>query len=147
VAAEFFEDLFPAHEELREAGPAVRLSRYSAWAVAHYAEKTSRPKSLVLETDPPLHDKTRRVAGAANRDPRPGKRPDDYDISRRHRPCRLWQRQLWQRHPPMRRPAVGAARRRVRALSTHPQGRIDRASPGQSAGVTTTHCARWPACR
>jgi 4-methoxybenzoate monooxygenase (O-demethylating) len=83
---EFFEDPFPTHEELREAGPAVRLSRYDVWAVARYAEvhrvlndwetfcssrgagltdfakeKPWRPKSLVLETDPPLHDKTRRV--------------------------------------------------------------------------------------
>jgi 4-methoxybenzoate monooxygenase (O-demethylating) len=83
---EFFENPFPAHEELREAGPAVRLSRYDVWAVARYAEvhrvlndwetfcssrgagltdfakeKPWRPKSLVLETDPPLHDKTRRV--------------------------------------------------------------------------------------
>jgi 4-methoxybenzoate monooxygenase (O-demethylating) len=83
---EFFEDPFPAHEELREAGPAVRLSRYDVWAVARYAEvhrvlndwqtfcssrgagltdfakeKAWRPKSLVLETDPPLHDRTRRV--------------------------------------------------------------------------------------
>ena len=83
---EFFENPFPAHGELREAGPVVRLSRYDVWAVARYAEvhrilndwqtfcssrgagltdfakeKPWRPKSLVLETDPPLHDKTRRV--------------------------------------------------------------------------------------
>jgi 4-methoxybenzoate monooxygenase (O-demethylating) len=84
--AEFFEDPFPAHAALREAGPVVRLSRYGVWAVARYAEvyavlndwqsfvssrgvgisdfareKPWRPKSLVLETDPPLHDRTRRV--------------------------------------------------------------------------------------
>ena len=84
--ADFFENPFPAHQELREAGPVVRLSRYDVWAVARYAEvhrvlndwqtfcssrgagltdfakeKPWRPKSLVLETDPPLHDKTRRV--------------------------------------------------------------------------------------
>ena len=83
---EFFENPFPVHEELREAGPAVRLERYDVWAVARYAEvhrvlndwetfcssrgagltdfakeKPWRPKSLVLETDPPLHDRTRRV--------------------------------------------------------------------------------------
>jgi len=83
---EFFENPFPAHEELREAGPAVHLSRYDVWAVARYdevhvilndwqtfcssrgagltdfaKEKPWRAKSLVLETDPPLHDKTRRV--------------------------------------------------------------------------------------
>ena len=83
---EFFENPFPAHDELRESGPVVRLSRYDVWAVARYAEVHAilndwqtfcssrgvgltdfakeqpwRPKSLVLETDPPLHDKTRRV--------------------------------------------------------------------------------------
>ena len=85
-AREFFENPFPAHEELREAGPVVRLARYDVWAVARYAEVHRvlndwqtfcssrgagltdfaketpwRPKSLVLETDPPLHDRTRRV--------------------------------------------------------------------------------------
>lgn len=84
--AEFFEDPFPVHAALREAGPVVRLRRYGVWAVARYAEvhavlndwqtfcssrgagitdfakeKPWRPKSLVLETDPPLHDHTRRV--------------------------------------------------------------------------------------
>jgi cytochrome P450 len=83
---EFFENPFPAYEELREAGPVVRLPRYDVWAVARYAdvhgvlndwqtfcssrgvglsdfakEKPWRPKSLLLETDPPLHDRTRRV--------------------------------------------------------------------------------------
>jgi len=83
---EFFEDPFPVHEELREAGPALRLSRYDVWAVARYAEVHRvlndwetfcssrgagltdfakempwRAKSLVLEVDPPLHDRTRRV--------------------------------------------------------------------------------------
>jgi cytochrome P450 len=83
---EFFEDPFPVHEELREAGSVVRLSRYDVWAVARYAEvhavlndwqtfcssrgagltdfakeKPWRPPSLVLEVDPPLHDRTRRV--------------------------------------------------------------------------------------
>lgn len=84
--AEFFEDPFPAHDALREAGPVVRLARHGVWAVARYEqvhailndwqtfcssrgagltdfarEKPWRPKSLVLETDPPLHDRTRRV--------------------------------------------------------------------------------------
>src|SRR6185437_3058311 len=83
---EFFEDPFPAHDSLREAGPVVRLPRYGVSAVARYREvhavlndwetfcssrgagltdfakeKPWRPKSLVLETDPPLHDRTRRV--------------------------------------------------------------------------------------
>jgi 4-methoxybenzoate monooxygenase (O-demethylating) len=83
---DFFENPFPAYETLREAGPVVRLPRYGVWAVARYKEvhavlndwrtfcssrgagltdfakeKPWRPKSLVLETDPPLHDRTRRV--------------------------------------------------------------------------------------
>jgi 4-methoxybenzoate monooxygenase (O-demethylating) len=83
---EFFEDPFPAYAELREAGPVVRLLRYDVWAVVRYAEvhrvlndwqtfcssrgagltdfakeKPWRPPSLVLEVDPPLHDRTRRV--------------------------------------------------------------------------------------
>src|SRR3954470_11253836 len=83
---EFFENPFPAHAALRDAGPVVRLSRYGVWGVARYEqvhtvlndwqtfcssrgagltdfakEKAWRPKSLVLETDPPQHDRTRRV--------------------------------------------------------------------------------------
>lgn len=84
--AEYFEDPFPAHETLREAGPVVRLTQYNVWAVARYdevravltdwasfssargvgladfkKEKPWRLPSLVLETDPPLHDRTRKV--------------------------------------------------------------------------------------
>lgn len=84
--AEFFEDPHRVHNELRELGPVVWLTRYDVWAAARYAEvhamlnnwqtfssargvgiqdvakeKPWRPKSLVLETDPPLHDRTRRV--------------------------------------------------------------------------------------
>ncbi|MBK1657957.1 cytochrome P450 [Paracraurococcus ruber] len=84
--AEFFEDPHPAQEALREAGPVVRLTRYGILAVARHAEVKSvlddwqaftsargvgiqdfakeqpaRPPSIVLETDPPLHDRTRRV--------------------------------------------------------------------------------------
>ncbi len=83
---EYFEDPFPAHEALREAGPVVRLTRYNVLAVARYdevravlmdwasfssargagladfkKEKPWRLPSLVLETDPPLHDRTRKV--------------------------------------------------------------------------------------
>ena len=35
---EFFADPFPAHQELREAGPAVWLCRYGVWAVARYED-------------------------------------------------------------------------------------------------------------
>lgn len=98
----YFEDPYPAQHALREAGPVVRLARYGVLAAARYAEVKAmlddwqtfssargvgiqdfaketpkRPKSLVLETDPPLHDRTRRVqarvlspaAIAALRDP------------------------------------------------------------------------------
>lgn len=100
--AAYFEDPYPAQHALREAGPVVRLARYGVLAAARYAEVKAmlddwqtfssargvgiqdfaketpkRPKSLVLETDPPLHDRTRRVqarvlspaAIAALRDP------------------------------------------------------------------------------
>jgi 4-methoxybenzoate monooxygenase (O-demethylating) len=85
-SAEFFEDPFPAHAALRDASPVVRLSRYGVLAVARYdevqavladwrtfssargvglsdfaKEKPWRLPSLVLETDPPLHDRTRKV--------------------------------------------------------------------------------------
>jgi cytochrome P450 len=74
------------HEELREAGPVVYLSRYDVHAFARYAEvyaalvdwqgfqsaagvglsnfryeKPWRPPSLLLEADPPKHDAPRRV--------------------------------------------------------------------------------------
>lgn len=83
---EFFEDPHRIHDELREAGPVVFLRRYGVHAVARYAEvhavlndwrtfcssrgvgmddyatgKPWRPRSLVLETDPPEHDRARAV--------------------------------------------------------------------------------------
>jgi 4-methoxybenzoate monooxygenase (O-demethylating) len=85
-SAEYFADPFPIQETLREAGPVVRLSRYGVFAVARFdevsavlndwrtfssargagltdfkKEKPWRLPSLVLETDPPLHDRTRKV--------------------------------------------------------------------------------------
>jgi cytochrome P450 len=82
----FFDDPYPAHAEMREAGPVVYLSRYSIHAVARYddvrdmlmdwgsytsargvgisdfaKEKPWRLPSLLLEADPPLHDRTRRL--------------------------------------------------------------------------------------
>jgi 4-methoxybenzoate monooxygenase (O-demethylating) len=87
---EFFADPFPSHQELREAGPTVWLRRYGIWAVARYdevhrvlndwrtfcssrgvgmsnfaKEKPWRPPSLVLEKDPPEHDRARAVLNRA----------------------------------------------------------------------------------
>ena len=84
----FLSDPFPDHERLREAGPVATLSRYDIYAVGRHAEvravlqdwetfssasgvglsdfrkeKPWRLPSLVLETDPPLHDRTRTVLG------------------------------------------------------------------------------------
>ncbi len=85
-AIEFFEDPYPVQEMLREAGPVVYLDRWHVHGVARYdevravlndpltfcssrgvglsdfaKEKPWRPPSLVLETDPPAHDKYRTV--------------------------------------------------------------------------------------
>src|SRR5258708_19924841 len=81
---EFLENPHPSHELLREAGPVVRLDKWSVYAVARYAEvwavlndpqtfcssrgvglsdfaleKPWRPPSLILEADPPPHTRTR----------------------------------------------------------------------------------------
>jgi 4-methoxybenzoate monooxygenase (O-demethylating) len=83
---EVLENPLPMHEELREAGPVIYLSRYDIHAVARYddvyaalidwqgfqsaagvglsnfnKEKPWRPPSIVLEADPPKHDAPRRV--------------------------------------------------------------------------------------
>ncbi|HQS96082.1 cytochrome P450 [Novosphingobium sp. 17-62-19] len=77
-------DPFRHHDDLREAGPVFGLSRYSCYGMARYAEVQAalkdwqtfvsgrgvglsdfskeapwRPPSLLLEADPPLHDRTR----------------------------------------------------------------------------------------
>jgi 4-methoxybenzoate monooxygenase (O-demethylating) len=82
----YFDDPYPVQEQLRQAGPVVWLSQYEIHAVARYEhvratlldwrtfssargvglsdfskEVPWRPKSIVLEADPPLHDRTRRV--------------------------------------------------------------------------------------
>lgn len=82
----FFDDPFPHHERLREAGPLVRLPQWNVHGVARYAEvhavlndpqtfcssrgvglsdfakeKPWRPPSLILEADPPAHARTRAV--------------------------------------------------------------------------------------
>jgi 4-methoxybenzoate monooxygenase (O-demethylating) len=81
-----FDDPYPAHAAMRDAGPVVFLPRYDIYAVARYndvramlmdwgsytsargvgisdfaKEKPWRLPSLLLEADPPLHDRTRRL--------------------------------------------------------------------------------------
>ena len=80
----------PAHEALREAGPIVWLDKYGVYAAARHAEVRQvlndpatfcssrgvgmgdfqreepwRPPSLVLERDPPEHDRARAVLNRA----------------------------------------------------------------------------------
>ena len=87
---EFLADPFRWHGELREAGPVVWLERYGIWAMARYAEvhealrdwatycssagvglsdfrkeKPWRPPSLLLEADPPEHDRARKAVARA----------------------------------------------------------------------------------
>jgi cytochrome P450 len=87
---DFLRDPHPAHEALREAGPVVWLEEYGAYAVARHTEvrqvlndpatfcssrgvglsdfqreKPWRPPSLVLERDPPEHDRARGVLNRA----------------------------------------------------------------------------------
>jgi len=82
----FLEDPFPDHARLRDAGPVARLRRHGVYAVGRHAEvravlqdwetfssaagvgladfrreKPWRLPSLVLETDPPMHGRSRRV--------------------------------------------------------------------------------------
>jgi len=84
--AAYFDDPFPTQAALRDAGPAVWLSRYGVWAVARHAEVRAvfldwqtycsrrgvglsdfareppwRPPSLMLEADPPQHTRARTV--------------------------------------------------------------------------------------
>jgi 4-methoxybenzoate monooxygenase (O-demethylating) len=87
---DFLRDPHPAHEALREAGPVVWLEKYSAYAAARHAEvkqilgdsvtfcssrgvglsdfqreKPWRTPSVVLERDPPEHDRARSVLNQA----------------------------------------------------------------------------------
>ena len=80
------EDPYAFHDALRDAGPVVRIEKYDLWAMARHAEVSAalkdwetfcsgrgvglsdfakeepwRPPSLLLEVDPPLHDRTRSV--------------------------------------------------------------------------------------
>jgi 4-methoxybenzoate monooxygenase (O-demethylating) len=83
---EFFDDPYPTHALLRDAGPVVYLDKWSVYGVARYAEvhavlndpvtfcssrgvglsdfakeKPWRPQSIILEADPPAHTRTRAV--------------------------------------------------------------------------------------
>jgi cytochrome P450 len=87
---DFLTDPYPFHEALREAGPVVWLDRYGVFAAARHAdvqtalqdwrtfssesgvglanlskEEVFRPRSIILEVDPPLHDRTRPVLAMA----------------------------------------------------------------------------------
>jgi cytochrome P450 len=82
----FFDNPYPAHQAMREAGPVVWIPRYKLWAMARHdevhgalndwqtycssrgaglsdfaREKPWRPPSIILEVDPPYHTKTRTV--------------------------------------------------------------------------------------
>jgi cytochrome P450 len=83
---DYFDDPYPAQAELREAAPAVWLRRYGVWGVARFEhvramlfdwktfcssrgvglsdfqkETPWRPRSIVLEVDPPVHGRARSV--------------------------------------------------------------------------------------
>ncbi len=85
-ADDMLEDPFSAYEELRSLSPVIKLKKYDCWAVLDYdpivevlndPQRFSsaagvgidnfnkvepwRPKSIILETDPPEHDRARRV--------------------------------------------------------------------------------------
>ncbi len=87
---QFLAEPYSDHEALREAGPLVWLEKYQIYASARHAEvqaalqdwrtfssaagvgladfrkeKPFRPPSLVLEADPPLHERTRPVLALA----------------------------------------------------------------------------------
>lgn len=79
-------DPYPAYAALRTAGAVIRLDKYGIWAVPrfaevkaifadhlnfsnaggaglanHFKEKPWRPPSIILEADPPLHTRTRKI--------------------------------------------------------------------------------------
>ena len=85
---EYLLDPYPFHEQLREAGPVVWLSKWNCWGTGRYKEmneiladpktfnsaagvgianfndeKPWRPPSLLLEADPPAHTRRRAVVG------------------------------------------------------------------------------------
>jgi 4-methoxybenzoate monooxygenase (O-demethylating) len=85
---EFCADPYPFHKQLRDVGPVFKLNKYGIYGMARYAQvhaalndwqtfisgagagiqdlrnaKAWRPRSIVLEVDPPLHNQTRSVMG------------------------------------------------------------------------------------
>jgi cytochrome P450 len=86
----FLADPYPQHEILREAAPVVWLERYGVFAAARHAQvqtalmdwrtyssaagvgladlrrdEVFRPRSIILEVDPPFHERTRPVLAGA----------------------------------------------------------------------------------
>ncbi|MGH6670649.1 MAG: cytochrome P450 [Xanthobacteraceae bacterium] len=82
----FIADPYPGYAAMRNAGPVFYMPKYACWGMARYKEvrpalldwqtycsgmgvgythfgkdKPWRPPSLLLETDPPLHDRVRRI--------------------------------------------------------------------------------------
>jgi 4-methoxybenzoate monooxygenase (O-demethylating) len=101
---EFFADPYPFHARLRDAGPVVWLEKYGIYAMARHAQvqpalndwttfisgagagiqdlrkgASWRPRSIVLEVDPPLHDETRGVLGRVLSGPAIRKLRDDFE--------------------------------------------------------------------
>jgi hypothetical protein len=87
-ALDTLSDPLPFHQQLREAGPVVRLERYGIWGMARYEQVAAslrnfesfssasgaglsdfrketpwRTPSLLLEADPPQHTRARQIVG------------------------------------------------------------------------------------
>jgi cytochrome P450 len=101
----FADDPYPFHGQLRQAGPVVRLEKYGIYAMARHAQvhaalndwqtfisgagagiqdlrigKAWRPRSIVLEVDPPLHDETRAVLARVLSGPAIKKLRSDFEV-------------------------------------------------------------------
>jgi cytochrome P450 len=101
----FADDPYPFHERLRQAGPVVRLEKYCIYGMARHAQvhaalndwqtfisgagagiqdlrtgKAWRPRSIVLEVDPPLHDETRAVLARVLSGPAIKKLRSDFEV-------------------------------------------------------------------
>jgi hypothetical protein len=101
----FADDPYPFHERLRVAGPVIRLTKYGIYGMARHAQvqaalndwetfisgagagiqdlrtsKAWRPRSIVLEVDPPLHDETRAVLSRVLSGPAIKKLRQDFEV-------------------------------------------------------------------